>query len=122
MAFYTVKQTTGSQFLIDYARILIYMSTSNSDFDDKVFGASAEDLRALKTAYGKVLAHRRTQSGINRTDFARMVGISISHLREMEDGEGNPMLTTQHRIAAALGTDISEMAKSTLIEAFSSGE
>lgn len=94
------------------------MSTFNADFDDKVFGTSAEDLRSLKSAYGKTLAHLRTQSGINRTDFARMVGISVSHLRELENGGGNPMLTTQHRIAAALGTTLIEMSEATLIEAF----
>lgn len=33
-------------------------------------------------------------------------------------GEGNPMLTTQHRIAAALGTTIDDLAKTARIEAF----
>lgn len=47
-----------------------------------------------------------------------MVGVSLSHLREIERGEGNPMLTTQHRIAAALGTTIDDLAKTARIEAF----
>ena len=97
------------------------MSTSHSDLTDNVFGASSEDLRALKAAYGSVVARRRIQAGINRTVFARMVGISTSHLRQIEKGEGNPLLTTQHRIAAALGTTIDDLAKSARIEAFGSG-
>lgn len=94
------------------------MSTPDSDLTDNAFGTSSEDLRALKAAYGAVVARRRTQAGINRTVFARMVGVSLSHLREIERGEGNPMLTTQHRIAAALGTTIDDLAKTARIEAF----
>lgn len=94
------------------------MSTNYSDLNDNVFGAAPEDLRALKAAYGAIVKRRRIQAGISQVDLARMVGISRSHIYELEKGEGNPMLTTQHRIAAALGTTIDDLAKSARIEAF----
>lgn len=49
-----------------------------------------------------------------------MVGISRSHIFYLEKGEGNPKLTTQHRIAAALGTTIDDLARVARIEAFGS--
>lgn len=94
------------------------MSIQYSDLNDNVFGAAPEDLRALKAAYGEVVKRRRIQAGISQATLSRMVGISRSHLRELEMGEGNPMLTTQHRIAAALGTTIDDLAKTARIEAF----
>lgn len=96
------------------------MSTDNSDFDDNVFGAAPEDLRALKAAYGAAVRRRRIEAGIEQDAFARMVGISRSHIFYLEKGEGNPKLTTQHRIAAALGTTIDDLAKVARIEAFGS--
>lgn len=96
------------------------MSTSNSDFDDNVFGAAADDLRALRAAYGAAVRRRRIEAGIEQDAFARMVGISRSHIFYLEKGEGNPKLTTQHRIAAALGTTIDDLAKVARIEAFGS--
>ena len=98
------------------------MSTVNTDINDKVFGASPDDLRALKAAYGAVVKRHRIQAGISQVTLASMVGISRSHIYGIETGQGNPVLTTQHRIAAALGTTISEISENALVEAFGSEE
>lgn len=98
------------------------MSTPNYKLADKVFGDSPEDLRALRNAYGTVVKRQRSHAGISQAALAQMVGISRSHIYKLERGDGNPMLTTQHRIAAALGTTIDGLAKLALIEAFGSDE
>ena len=108
--------TIGSQSYSHYALMLGCMSTS-LDTNEEDFDTSLEQLRALKAAYGSVVAHRRIQAGIAQSAFARMAGISNSHLRKIEAGIGNPSLTTQHRIAAALGTNIADLASSALAEA-----
>ena len=59
----------------------------------------------LKEAFGATVTARRKKLNFDQREFARIAGISNSHLRKIEGGETSPMLTTVAKIAAALGTD-----------------
>lgn len=102
--------------------MLCIVSTNKTDINTDAFGVSPDDLRALKAAFGIVVARHRKHAGIEQSVFARMVGMSNSHLREIESGGGNPMLTTQHRIAAALGTSADVLTAEALAKAFGTGK
>lgn len=49
-------------------------------------------------------------------EFARRVGVSHSHLRQIEQGERNPSLAMLRRLAAALEVDPSVLLDAEAIE------
>ena len=63
----------------------------------------------LKEAFGATIAARRRTQGFEQREFARVVGISNSHLRKIESGETSPTLSTIAKLAGALGTDASDL-------------
>lgn len=84
-----------------------------------ILGTSPEDLRNFNSAFGAVIVRRRIALGMEQIAFARMVGLSNSHLRKIEAGEGNPMLATICKLASAFGTlpsDLIHEAESLLVE------
>lgn len=67
---------------------------------------SQQDQNTLvRSAFGKVLATRRLAAGFDQRPFARLVGISNSHLRKLEAGETSPTLVTLYKIANVLKVD-----------------
>lgn len=71
--------------------------------------AGAACLPALSAAFGGVVATRRAAMGLGQREFARIVGISNSHLRKIESGEVSPRLLTVVKIAEALGVSPEEL-------------
>ena len=67
----------------------------------------------LKEAFGATVTARRKRLNFEQREFARVVGISNSHLRKIESGATSPMLTTVAKIAAALGTDAVDLVNET---------
>lgn len=63
----------------------------------------------LKAALGRTVSSRRLEHRFEQREFARIVGISNSHLRKIEGGESSPTLSTIAKIAAALDTDAADL-------------
>ena len=68
-----------------------------------------ESIRRNKVAFGIVVEKRRVAAGHEQRVFSRMAKIGNSHLRQIEQGEVAPTLTTITKIALALGTDIDDL-------------
>ncbi|MBS4173516.1 helix-turn-helix transcriptional regulator [Bacillus sp. FJAT-49736] len=51
----------------------------------------------------------RTRNGISPKELAKLVDISVSHLRKIERGEGTPSLKLAVRIAKALGCTLDDL-------------
>ena len=56
-------------------------------------------------AFGEVVTKHRIDAEYEQRPFARVVGISNSHLRKIEAGETSPTLVTVWKIAAVLEVD-----------------
>ena len=56
----------------------------------------------IRRAFGSVIAREREEANFKQRPFARMTGISNSHLRSIEAGEVSPTLVTICKIAEAL--------------------
>lgn len=67
------------------------------------------DYMRLREAFGRTVTSRRLAAQREQREFARIAGISNSHLRKIESGETSPTLTTVAKIAAALGTDAADL-------------
>ena len=55
---------------------------------------------------GKVLKQRRSELGLSQLDLAEMSEISLSTIKDIERGKGNPSLKTIERIMDVLGMEI----------------
>lgn len=49
---------------------------------------------------------RRTALGLTQSDLARMSGVSLPTIQNLERGAGNPSLSTMESLLAALGMDV----------------
>ena len=78
-------------------------SETNIMFDEK------SDNEQIKRAFGQVVMEARSDAGFKQRPFARITGISNSHLRSIEAGEVSPTLVTICKIAATLDSDPSEL-------------
>lgn len=67
------------------------------------------DSTRLKEAFGQAVAARRLAYKYEQREFSRIVGVSNSHLRKIENGETSPTLTTIDKIAKALDTDAADL-------------
>lgn len=67
----------------------------------------------VRTCFGKVLTSCRVAAGYDQRPFARMVGISNSHLRKLESGQTSPTLVTLYKIAAVLQMNAGELISRT---------
>ena len=63
----------------------------------------------LKHSFGAVLTRLRNEAGFKQRMFSRVVGISNSHLRSIEQGKVSPTLTTIYKLAVTLEADPSLM-------------
>lgn len=54
----------------------------------------------------EVVKERRSKLGISQIDLAEMAGISLSTVKDIERGKGNPSLTTVQRILEVLGMEM----------------
>ena len=61
---------------------------------------------------GRRVRHRRLVKGLTLKDVARQVGCSESLLSKVENDRATPSLSTLHRMAAALDTNLSDILDS----------
>ncbi|MBR1792386.1 MAG: helix-turn-helix transcriptional regulator [Bacteroidales bacterium] len=53
-----------------------------------------------------VIKARRAELGISQLDLAEMAGVSLSTVKDIERGEGNPSLSTIEKLLMVLGLEI----------------
>lgn len=63
----------------------------------------------LKAAFGRTVLARRLEHKFKQREFARIVGISNSHLRKIEGEENSSTLSTIAKIASALDADAADL-------------
>lgn len=68
-----------------------------------------EEIDRIKAAFGEVVRRRRIDAGLEQRVFSRMANMGNSHLRQIEQGQVSPSLTTITKIALALGTDAGDL-------------
>ncbi len=59
--------------------------------------------RDEKKMLGTEIKQLRTAAGISQQKLARMLDMNRTRIREIENGEGNPQLSTLIRIARGIG-------------------
>ena len=60
------------------------------------------EARRVRAAFGNVVERRREAKGMSQRSFARVAGISCSHLRSIEEGKVSPTLVTVWKISGVL--------------------
>lgn len=65
----------------------------------------------LVTAFARVLRRHRTARGIAQEELAYSAGISPRYVSLLEGGKHGPSLTTMAKLAARLGTPLSELIR-----------
>jgi len=60
---------------------------------------------------GELVRKRRAVLGIDQRDLARISGVSIHTISDMEAGKGNPTVTTLARILDAVGMELHVQVK-----------
>lgn len=62
---------------------------------------------SIQAKIGRTIVAIRTANGITQEELAYGVGMSVSHLRRIEHGKGNPTLDTLIRLANELNGRLS---------------
>ena len=60
----------------------------------------------IKLIVGQAIADARNEKGMSQRDLASKTGIIQAEISKIEQGKGNPTLTTLQKIAKSLGTTI----------------
>ena len=63
----------------------------------------------LREELGRRLRARRSAQGRILASVAMQAGLSVPYVANLENGRGNPTLSSLHRLAGALGTALSEL-------------
>jgi transcriptional regulator with XRE-family HTH domain len=63
----------------------------------------------LREELGRRLRARRSAQGRTLAAVAMQAGLSVPYVANLENGRGNPTLSSLHRLAGALGTALSEL-------------
>jgi phage repressor protein C with HTH and peptisase S24 domain len=58
---------------------------------------------------GDVIRKLRTERGLDQRELAKMAGVSVTTLSELERGEGNKTIGTIAKVATALGTSVEQL-------------
>lgn len=86
--------------------MLLTMGTENRNIPP----SEMTETQLVKWALGHVIARHRNASRIDsQREFARVVGISNSHLRGIEAGEISPTFVTIYKIATTLEEEPTEL-------------
>jgi transcriptional regulator with XRE-family HTH domain len=64
---------------------------------------------ALREELGRRLRARRSSLGRTLASVAMQAGLSVPYVANLENGRGNPTLSSLHRLAGALGVALSEL-------------
>ena len=68
-------------------------------------GVKGSERDHITAAFGMVVTRYREALEMDQRYFARVAGLSNSHLRSIESGKTSPRLVTISQIAEAFGTD-----------------
>ena len=68
---------------------------------------------ALREELGRRLRARRSSLGRTLASVAMQAGLSVPYVANLENGRGNPTLSSLHRLAGALGVTLSELLADT---------
>lgn len=68
------------------------------------FAAKSLFYQTMNIAKG--IKERRSQLGISQLDLAEISEVSLSTIKDIERGKGNPSLTTLEKIADVLGMEV----------------
>ena len=68
---------------------------------------------ALREELGRRLRARRSSLGQTLASVAMQAGLSVPYVANLENGRGNPTLSSLHRLAGALGVALSELLADT---------
>lgn len=63
----------------------------------------------------EIMKSRRTYLKISQQDLAELSGISLSTIKDIERGKGNPSLSTASQILDVLGMEIEYKVRQTII-------
>ncbi|MEV0269702.1 helix-turn-helix transcriptional regulator [Hamadaea sp. NPDC050747] len=63
----------------------------------------------LLAAFGLAVRRARTELGMSQERLAAIAGLDRTYVSGLERGKRNPTLTTQKRLAAALGVSIADL-------------
>jgi transcriptional regulator with XRE-family HTH domain len=63
----------------------------------------------LREELGRRLRARRSSQGRTLASVAMQAGLSVPYVANLENGRGNPTLGSLHRLAGALGVDLSDL-------------
>jgi transcriptional regulator with XRE-family HTH domain len=64
---------------------------------------------ALRDELGRRLRARRSSLGRTLASVAMQAGLSVPYVANLENGRGNPTLSSLHRLAGALGITLSDL-------------
>jgi transcriptional regulator with XRE-family HTH domain len=64
---------------------------------------------ALREELGRRLRTRRSSQGRTLASVAMQAGLSVPYVANLENGRGNPTLSSLHRLAGSLGIPLSEL-------------
>jgi transcriptional regulator with XRE-family HTH domain len=67
----------------------------------------------LREELGRRLRARRSSLGRTLASVAMQAGLSVPYVANLENGRGNPTLSSLHRLAGALGVALSELLADT---------
>lgn len=65
----------------------------------------------LRSSFGAAIRATRTRKGWSQERLADETGLDRTYVSSLERGRRNPTLTTQERLAHALGTTLHELIK-----------
>jgi transcriptional regulator with XRE-family HTH domain len=65
----------------------------------------------LVTRFGLAVRAARTERGWGQEHLSEIAGLDRTYVSGLERGQRNPTLTTQERVAAALGCNLWELIK-----------
>ena len=77
---------------------------------------------AFKANFSRNLARLREAAGLNRAQFARLIGVDKMRITRLESGEHAPGGALLLKIAAALNTTAEALAAEPVAEAAAEGE
>jgi transcriptional regulator with XRE-family HTH domain len=73
-----------------------------------VVASRSDDGDAIR-AIGAAIRELRTEQGLSLREFSKLTGFSIGFLSQVERGRSSLALTSLHKVAKALGTDVASL-------------
>jgi transcriptional regulator with XRE-family HTH domain len=75
--------------------------------------AFEQEFARFQKNFGAIIKERRLKAGLSRRELAKRAKFSVSTLIHIEQGSGNPILSSMENLAAALNHRLSYLFKLT---------